>query len=110
VWDPCLALFLRSIRTVAFANLACISSPSLSDKSASKAHSDRVGTSLAHPSSSSISFDEESLSDVPLCSGYKWVDSGVREYFSKYKWSSSIHRFAETYAILDEDNPDEAMS
>jgi len=87
-----------------------MSSPSLSCKSASKAHSDRVGTSLAHPSSSSTSSDEESLFDVPFHSGYEWVDSGVREYFSKYKWYSSIRRFAEAYAILDEDSPDEAVS
>jgi len=69
-------MLLRSRRTVAFVNLAGMSSPLLSDKSASKAHSDRVGTSLAHPSSSSTSSDEESLSDVPLRSGYEWVDSG----------------------------------
>ncbi|QCE03180.1 hypothetical protein DEO72_LG8g1202 [Vigna unguiculata] len=75
-----------------------------------EAHSDRVGTSLAHPSSSSTSSDEESLFDVPFHSGYEWVDSGVREYFSKYKWYSSIRRFAEAYAILDEDSPDEAVS
>ena len=43
-----------------------MSSSSLSDKSASRIHSDRVGTSSAQPSSNSTSSDEESLSDIPL--------------------------------------------
>ena len=34
----------------------------------------------------------------------------MREYFLKYKWSSSIRRFVEAYAILDEDSPDEVVS
>ncbi|QCD82891.1 hypothetical protein DEO72_LG2g3233 [Vigna unguiculata] len=64
-----------------------MSSSSLSDKSASRIHSDRIGTSSAQPSSNSTSSDEESLSKIPLRSG-----------------------FAEAYAILDEDSPDEAVS
>jgi len=46
----------------------------------------------------------------PSHSGYKWVDKGVCEYFSKYHSSSSIRNFAEAYTILDEDSPDEAVS
>jgi len=89
-----------------------MSSSSLSDRSATKIHSDRVGASLAFPSTSSstTSSDEEGVVGSPSHSGYEWVDKGVREYFSKYQSSSSIRKFAAAYAILDEDSPDEAVS
>ncbi|QCE11492.1 hypothetical protein DEO72_LG10g2725 [Vigna unguiculata] len=89
-----------------------MSSSYLSDRSATKIYSDRVGASLAFPSTSSstTSSDEEGVVGSPSHSGYEWVDKGVREYFSKYQSSSSIRKFAAAYAILDEDSPDEAVS
>ena len=88
-----------------------MSSSSLSDRSATKIHLDRVGASLAFPSTSSstTSSNEDGVVGSPS-SGYEWVHKGVHEYFSKYQSSSSIRKFAAAYAILDEDSPDEAVS
>ncbi|QCE16765.1 hypothetical protein DEO72_LG11g3784 [Vigna unguiculata] len=56
-----------------------MSSSSLSDRSATKIHSDRVGASLAFPSTSSstTSSDEEGVVGSPSHSGYEWVDKGT---------------------------------
>jgi len=89
-----------------------MSSSSLSDRSATKIHSDRARASSALPSTSSStpSFDEEGVVGSPSYSGYECVDKGMREYFSKYQSSSSICKFVGAYTILDEDSLDEAVS
>jgi len=88
-------------------------STSMSSDLADKAHLEHAEASSVISSSSYNSADTSSLEEVlkylPLCTGYKWVDKDVREYFSKYKWSSSVHRFDKAYLVLDKDSLDDVV-
>lgn len=79
-----------------------------------EAHVKHVGTSLVVSTSSLSSVVTSSLEgvlkDLPLHIRYEWVDNGVCEYFSKYKWSSSVCRFINAHLVLGKESPDDVVS
>ncbi|QCD99439.1 hypothetical protein DEO72_LG7g720 [Vigna unguiculata] len=80
---------------------------------ASKGHLDRVEASTTISSSGYRGFIVSSpiiLEDFPLLTVYDWVDNGICEYYSKYKFSSSICKFVDINPVLDKDSPDDVVS
>jgi len=81
----------------------CLSSSSFDCNSlVGKAHIKRIGMSSIISSSSTysaITSLTEVLKDLHFRTRYEWVDRGVREYFSRYKWSSWVHRFVDAYPL-----------
>jgi len=80
---------------------------------ACKGHLDRVEASTTISSSGYRGFIVSSpiiLEDFPLLTVYDWVDNGICEYYSKYKFSSSICKFVDINPVLDKDSPDDVVS